>query len=323
MFRTSYVGVALLALASAASAQTAQDLFPVHNGNEWKYDLAGSTATGQRTMKITQRSGGWAEVDGLEGKHWWWMSAQSGRIWVWNTSTRRYSQAFDLGAAQGSDFTADADDVSCLDGAVYRVTDRNKSVNTPAGTFNGCVEITMRRNPCADAGIQHMVFAPSVGLIQYSWQTIAGPQTATLSYAKVDGREYKRQQPTVGGGLSVAAATDKFGYTSGGTLNIKFDVKNGSGNAVGFVFNSGQSFDFIIKDRAGTEVYRWSHGRFFTMALRGLSLLPGETWSYTQAIKLEDRNGAPLAAGDYVIEAIQTAGLGHMRMRASVYFTIN
>lgn len=296
----------VLLSASTAAAQSARELFPNHQGNEWTY-TGGLSGHQTRTVKVAARSGGWAKVEGWQGDHWWWMSGASGRIWVWNASTSRYSLVFDLGAAVGTPQRADADDLSCVGGATFELVDDDATVQTAVGTFNGCRILEFRQGPCVDAGLARVVFAPDVGIVEWSEQSIAGPVAWKLTRATVNGRSYTPQPQGFTGGFSASLAVDRPGYAPGDTLRLRFEVKNETAQTIPFWFNSGQTFDYVLRDGSGNEVYRWSRGRFFTMALRSVDMLPGEEWTFAHDIPLQDGNGAPLAAGRYTLEAYLTA----------------
>lgn len=329
--------LALLVLAATpASAQTAQDLFPNQDGNAWTYEVRGQIGNGStRQVSVTARSGGWAQVTGLEGDHWLWMSAQSGRVWAWDASSGTYGLLFDLAAARGTQFSMQIPAAPCLNRSRWEVSKTAATVDTPVGRFTDCVVIDNVQPVCADAGIESMTFAPGVGLVAFAWTTIAGPHTAVLAHAMVDGREHKPRS-SFSGGFAVRLATDRFAYTvtddrklpvpPGGrplipdTLQLRFEVANETGETITWHQSSGQAFDVVIRNDAGDEVYRWSDGRFFTMALVQRTLLPGEVWAVEQAIELRGKNGEALPAGDYSLEAVQT--LAGPRPRALSRFKI-
>ena len=219
--RTLLTASIFVASATVASAQTAQDLWPVHSGDEWTYEISGATNNGQKfDVKVTQRSGGWARIEGVDhfygagwDDRWWWMSSSTGRIWVWNDNAGTYSRVFDLSAGLGNSFVSRMiDGGSCQDGSTWEVKDESATVQTRIGTMQGCVIIENVAPVCADAGLTRMIFAPGVGLVEYSWTTIAGPHTAQVSHALVDGVEYREVTSTFAGGISVSLSIDQGVY---------------------------------------------------------------------------------------------------------------
>ncbi len=331
----------LLSLAAPAAAQhSAQDLFPNQSGNEWRYEITGRIASPDEEIRVVGRSGGWAKVEGFVGTHWWWMSGQSGRIWVWNPSRGTYGLVFDL-SANGAPARADIEGAACLDQTEWEVVDRAYTATTPVGPFHDCVVLVNRRPVCADAGVGRIVFAPGVGIVEYGWTTIAGPNTARLSYADVDGKVYAKPASTFTGGLSTRLAIDKpayyvfqnrmpvvgtpppgYGQPQAETIKARFEVANEAAEAAPFQFTSSQRYDFRIKDASGQVLYTWSAAVMFMQVVSNMDLLPGETWTYEQDIPLQGLVNA-LPDGEYVLEAEHT---GHpkqaLRLKATARFRV-
>ena len=61
-------------------------------------------------------------------------------------------------------------------------------------------------------------------------------------------------------------------------LRFTLSVKNNTTKMLELRFPDGQTHDFVVKDFAGKEVWRWSQGRMFTSAMRSETLRgKGET----------------------------------------------
>ena len=61
-------------------------------------------------------------------------------------------------------------------------------------------------------------------------------------------------------------------------LKFTLSVKNNTTKMLDLRFPDGQTHDFVVKDFAGKEVWRWSQGRMFTSAMRSETLKgKGET----------------------------------------------
>jgi hypothetical protein len=79
-------------------------------------------------------------------------------------------------------------------------------------------------------------------------------------------------------GLVVEPTEDK------AVFNITFTNKGDEDANV--TFSSGQKFELVVQDSTGKEVYRYSTGKMFTMALEMIKLAPGESielqdeWDY-------------------------------------------
>lgn len=67
----------------------------------------------------------------------------------------------------------------------------------------------------------------------------------------------------------------------GDSVEFLLQVTNTTGSAVDVVYPTGQSFDFVVSDSGGREVWRWSADRMFTQAVRAEELAPGETITHS------------------------------------------
>ena len=63
-------------------------------------------------------------------------------------------------------------------------------------------------------------------------------------------------------------------------LELTLSVENTGGEAVDLSFADGQRVEFVAVDTEGAEVWRWSEGRMFAMALGSESLEPGGSVAY-------------------------------------------
>jgi hypothetical protein len=59
------------------------------------------------------------------------------------------------------------------------------------------------------------------------------------------------------------------------------EVSNPGTGRVTLTFPSGQNGEVVLLEQSGREAYRWSGGRFFTQAVRPVSLEPGATETFT------------------------------------------
>lgn len=69
--------------------------------------------------------------------------------------------------------------------------------------------------------------------------------------------------------------------TGGGGAELLFQVTNASQQPVEVTFNSGQSYDFVVR-QGGRELWRWSADMGFTMAIREVTVAPGETLEFAE-----------------------------------------
>jgi len=90
-------------------------------------------------------------------------------------------------------------------------------------------------------------------------------------------------------------------------LDINLIVENTGSESHELTFNSGQKYDFIIMDKNGREIWRWSDGLMFTQAIITETVEPGESITYAAQWPLTDSEGNKVAAGDYEVIAKVTA----------------
>ena len=64
-------------------------------------------------------------------------------------------------------------------------------------------------------------------------------------------------------------------------------------------FSSGQQFEIIITNEKGKEVYRYSDGKAFTMALVYKSIKPGELLKWQDEWNMINKEGERLSSGEY------------------------
>ncbi|MEE9270776.1 MAG: BsuPI-related putative proteinase inhibitor [Candidatus Krumholzibacteria bacterium] len=95
--------------------------------------------------------------------------------------------------------------------------------------------------------------------------------------------------------VEIAVATDKGVYAPNEPIRLEMVVRNRTDEVVVFEFSSGQRFDFVIVDEAGTVVWRWSADKAFITVLGEEQLAPGESLSY------EERFEGALSPGTYTV----------------------
>jgi hypothetical protein len=75
-------------------------------------------------------------------------------------------------------------------------------------------------------------------------------------------------------------------------LHFTLSVRNNTSKMLELRFPDGQTHDFVVKDFAGKEIWRWSHGRMFTSALRTETLKgKGET-AFEESWDSKGRHGS-------------------------------
>lgn len=110
-------------------------------------------------------------------------------------------------------------------------------------------------------------------------------------------------RPNGGGNGEVPDLLPSVHVTTGNdSVEFVLQVTNTTGSEVDVTFTSGQSFDFVVFDAAGEEVWRWSADQMFTQAMREEEIEAGETVTYS-AIWVP----APGTSGEFEVLGTLTA----------------
>lgn len=99
------------------------------------------------------------------------------------------------------------------------------------------------------------------------------------------------------------------------TYYFEYIVENKSEHSVHLTFNSGQKFDYILRNEAGEILKRGSDGKFFTQAIIEQDLEAGGQLTYDIVLK-------DLSPGNYTLEAWLTAGSEETDYKELRKFTI-
>lgn len=85
--------------------------------------------------------------------------------------------------------------------------------------------------------------------------------------------------------------------TAGAGVRFAIAVENAGNKAVELHFPDGQTYDLVVLDAAGREVWRWSEGRMFTQAHRTQIIAGGDTARFGESWE------ADVPAGRYTVVA--------------------
>jgi len=75
-------------------------------------------------------------------------------------------------------------------------------------------------------------------------------------------------------------------------LRFTLNVKNNTTKMLELRFPDGQTHDFVVKDFAGKEIWRWSKGRMFTSAMRSETLKGKEDTIYEESWSTTGEHGS-------------------------------
>lgn len=95
------------------------------------------------------------------------------------------------------------------------------------------------------------------------------------------------------------------------------------------MFSSGQQFELVITDTSGNQVYRYSDGKSFTMALVNKTINPGESIEWQLEWDMTDKDGVKLTSGDYKAEinilayGADEEKIDESELKATIEFSLN
>jgi hypothetical protein len=101
--------------------------------------------------------------------------------------------------------------------------------------------------------------------------------------------------------------------TDGSALQFTFTVKNTSDRAIEAHFNSGQQYDFVVGDRGGRILWRWSADKTFPAAPATRIFAAHESAQYRAT-------WTPTGSGELMVGALLTSS--NVRLAVSSPFTI-
>jgi hypothetical protein len=118
--------------------------------------------------------------------------------------------------------------------------------------------------------------------------------TAATAPRQASRKVVKDELPSIDAKLFVHAAP--------GRIRLALNVVNPGSKRVEITFPSGQTYDFVVLDSVGREVWQWSEGRMFTQSLRNKVLDGGEALDVEETWAI-----ASLAPGRYTARGVLTS----------------
>jgi Intracellular proteinase inhibitor len=80
--------------------------------------------------------------------------------------------------------------------------------------------------------------------------------------------------------------------TDGDRIRFSLNIKNNTAKMLELRFPSGQTHDFVVKDFAGKEIWRWSSGRMFTSVMRSTTIKGRSATTYAESWSTKGQHGA-------------------------------
>jgi hypothetical protein len=80
--------------------------------------------------------------------------------------------------------------------------------------------------------------------------------------------------------------------SDGDKLRFSLNVKNNTNKMLELHFPNGQTHDFVVRDFAGKEVWRWSSGRMFTSVMRSTTINGKSQKTYSENWNTRGQHGS-------------------------------
>jgi hypothetical protein len=303
----STLSLGVLALSSAA----AQDYFPLHPGNQWIYRVGGFAAGGHKVVEIVREdiidNRAYSLLRGLEVNDVYLRQSEDGTLYAYDPDTNIESVWAVFSTPEGQSYRTSINECN----HTAKVESRSAEVKLPIGDVVNALEVSYPGANCADAGLTADHFLPYIGLVRREVTTIGGPRAFELIYARIGGVTVL-SAPQVSFTLTLDRAVYERGdQTPVMTARMTLRVTR---QPLELTFPSGQRFDVVLRNEAGREVFRWSDGKAFTLALGSETIQNGEK-NYITEIPLR------LPAGKYTAEGWLTT-IGAKAYAATVGFEI-
>jgi len=100
----------------------------------------------------------------------------------------------------------------------------------------------------------------------------------------------------------IEVSTNKTNYSPGEKVKISIKATNNSKEEISTYYSSSQKYDLVITDKNGKEIWRWSHGKMFLMAIYPFRLKPKESIKFNYTWDQRDNSGRQVKAGEYHIK---------------------
>ncbi len=298
------------------------DYFPLAIGNVWIYRITGVGATLEPSV--------WSiEVKGAETRNgvtyyrvtgyrdpYLLRSGDDGTIYSWDDREQREVVWYRFGAALGEDYTTSVP--YCCGRA--RIATKTAKVEVPVGSFDSALEL--RYPGVFQVGIEGEWFLPWIGLLKRTVNT-GGPsfRSEELIYARLGGVTVISAPQT-----SFSLTLDRAVYVlpredrvAAPIMIARLSLLHTQPDALRLVFPSGQTFDLVIRNSKGDEVYRWSEGKAFTLALRN-ETVSGEK-NEVVTVRLVTKENSLFPPGEYTAEGLLTT-IGTPVYKASLPFRV-
>jgi len=137
------------------------------------------------------------------------------------------------------------------------------------------------------------------GSKDFVWAMAGGSQKPYPSQEISSSQEAAEKAQTLN--VVVKVKTDKNSYLEGEPVQISMEVINKSDKTVSAYYPSSQKYDFIITDKNGAEVWRWSRNKMFLMEIIPFQLKTGEMLRFNYVWNQKNNSSENVPTGEYYV----------------------
>lgn len=178
----------------------------------------------------------------------------------------------------------------------------------PAGLFASAQVVSYGPGACADSGFLDETYVENLGLVRRVVNTLAGPAQYELVSARVGKFTFSAGPSVI---VRVSVPENSFQRKiAAEALHVRAVLHIDAVGALGVKvqFPTSQRYEMVVRNPAGTIVYRWSDGKAFTDIVGEETV--GSRRSYVIEGEIDASAAAGLEDGLYTVEAWLTTGDG-------------
>uniref|UniRef100_Q027M5 Intracellular proteinase inhibitor BsuPI domain-containing protein n=1 Tax=Solibacter usitatus (strain Ellin6076) TaxID=234267 RepID=Q027M5_SOLUE len=299
-FKTALIAIGLNCCLSGA------DFLPLREGNSWTYrePVSGQTFSVRVGPSTTTGGNSYFKLTGyLDTELLVRAEEVFGSLMYWNEARKQEFLLTSFEPFEGGYWLAPGRACPEQDG---QTQNKRGTHDGPAGPVAGVLEIHYRAVGCADIGPVQEQYAEHLGMLRRVQTSIAGSRTFDLVSARV-GNLTIDAAPAGKFSVSVAPPSAANPVSSAATFHLQVS------SPLTLSFPSGQEYDFVLYDSAGTPRWTWSSSATFIQAQHQRTVT--DDWSATVEIPW------PATPGDYTVQATVTTA-GSPRFAATAPITI-
>jgi hypothetical protein len=306
---TKFMMNALLLTLAASGAVYGENLFPLSAGNSWVYrDAAtGDTFEVRVSVPIITNDQTYHYLKGFGPEKLMTRVNEFGSLVYWDEDLgiEKIITSFETGGSIGE---FEGYGRQCATWG--RTLEERRTSSGSAGRWK-VVQVDFQPYRCADAGELSEQYAENIGMVQRVVNTLAGPRTYDLVYARIGNQVIEAGER---GRFNVAVLPGP----DSASWDVMLRVDPTSSAGIPVRFPSGQEFDVRLRDQDGNILWIWSADKLFIQAEHVRQNIAG--WS--AAVRIPHPVRTPEEIHYYTIEAWLTTAPGEAQFAAAASVTL-